>query len=213
MLRYIMAIFLLLCITGCVSPRGMRNRRAGNRYDGAEVSRVIITYSEKLKHEQHLHLEDSRIYYDRGINRIQLIYSSMDSLDLWDARKVLVDVVEEFIDRINQNVRIYPRLGRTPFDASNLEVEIHYDSFYNEYVDLYYVGLTTLRNGDVVYYAADALACDLDCRHKRTETYAQSKNFVTFKRQGEALYRPKKMDPRETSAFGNERYFGEDEND
>ncbi len=171
--------------------------------DSTEVSRIILTYSEKLKYDKHLHLEDSVVYYNRKINRIRLDFSSMQNLDLWQARELLVDLVDEFLDRINSNAIIHSDLSRTPFTASDLEVYINFKSFYNHHIDLRTVGLITLRQGIASYIASDGISCETSCWHKRNEYYFQSRNFVHFKRQGEALYKPK-YDTGLNSAFDNE---------
>lgn len=203
MKRYLLLFFMMTTLVGC---GGLTRRRVSTNADTVEVSRVILILAEKLKYEKRLHLEDSVVYYDRNINRIRLDFSSMDNSDLWEARELLVDVTEEFLDRINQNGRIYAGLAKTPFDASNLEIYIRYKSFYNKFIDLQTVGLTSLRGGIASYIASDALECDIDCWHRRSEYYWQSKNFVTFRRQGEALYKPKEEE-REESPLQEERFF------
>jgi len=176
-------------------------------FDAAELSRAIIVYSEKMAYENRLRLEDSVVYYNRRINRIRLDYSSMDNLDLWQARALLVDLVEGFIATMNSNGNIFPHLAQLPMKPENLEIYITFESYYNAYVDLQTVGLITLRDGIVNYFASDALDCDTQCWHRRSEYYFQSKNFIDAKREGEALYRPKVDDLRGRSAFGDERYL------
>lgn len=190
MSRYIGFFLLLITVTGCIGNRAPYPIKQ-KAVDSTEVSRIILTYSEKLKYDKKLHLEDSVVYYNSKINRIRLDFSSMENFDLWQARELLVDLVDEFLDRINANSIIYSDLSRTPFTASDLEVYIHYKSFYNHFIDLRTVGLVTLRQGIASYIASDGISCETACWHKRNEYYFQSRNFVNFKRQGEALYKPK----------------------
>lgn len=156
--------------------------------DTAELSRAIIIYSEKLAQDHHLRLEDSVVYYDRRINRIRLDYTSMDNLDLWQARALLVDLVEGFLGTINGNTEIVNSLAAIPLTPNQLEVYIRFISYYNIYVDLQTVGLITLRGGIANYFASDALDCDTECWHRRSEYYFQSKNFTEAKIEGEAIF-------------------------
>lgn len=202
MLRHLALFLTLLSFTGCCTGLfdGVENffrvswyggGKVVKQIDSTEVSRVILTYTEKLKWTHGLILEDSVIFYEKYINRIRLDFESMDSLDVWDARKLLVDIVEEFLDRINGNVRIFPYLARTPMTAADLEIYINFDSFQNKYVDLQTVGLLSLRGGITTFIASDGVFdCEIECWHRRSEYYFQSRNFVNFKRQGEALWAP-----------------------
>lgn len=167
-----------------------------------EVSRVVLNLASKLNYEKHLVLEDSTVFFDEKINRIRLDFTSMDTIGIWEARGLIVDLVEEFVGRINSNSQIYPFLGKTPFSASDLEVYITFVSFYNRHVDLQKVGLITLRHGLTHYIMTDGIDCDTPCWHQRTETYIQSRNFIRFHREGEALYKPRPVK--------KEKYFGEE---
>ena len=209
MTRYIALLLIIVAFSGCAG--GSQEPPMEKAVDATEVSRQILTYSEKLKYNSHLQLEDSVLYYNTKINRIRLDFSSMDTLDIWEARALLVDLVDEFLDRINSNAIIYQDLGTFPFTAANLEVYIYFKSFYNHYVKLDSIGMISLKQGIASYIAADGFDCDGPCWRKRNEYYYQSRNFITFKRQGEALYKPDTIP--EIRAFGEERYYDADTRD
>jgi hypothetical protein len=204
MTRYLGLLLIVISCCSCGVYNG-GNIAPVKVIDAAELSRAVITYSEKLKYEKHLNLEDSVVYYNDSINRIRLDFTSMDTLDVWEARALLVDVVEGFAERVNRNHIISPDLSVTPFSADNMEVYIFFKSFYNHYVMLHAVGMISLKGGIASYIAADGFDCETPCWRKRNEYYFQSRNFVKAKRQGEALYKPRPdiMD----SAFGDERYI------
>lgn len=210
MLRYLSLFLTIVALTGCTGG-WFGQGGAQKQIDSEEVSRMIIVYSEKLRYDHRLHLEDSVLYYEDRINRIRLDFSSMDALDVWEARALLVDVVEGFLERMNGNARIYSQLNRPPLTASNLEVYITFPSFYNKYVELQTIGLITLRKGIANYFASDAVDCEIDCWHRRSEYYSQSKSFTEFKRDGEALYKPEIPERFDRSKFDEERYFSLDQ--
>lgn len=204
-MRRLTSILLLsICMTSC--SLGW----FGSTYpeiESDEVSRVIITYSEKMRYERNLELEDSVIAYETDINRIRIDYSCMDALGVWDARALLVDTVEGLLGRINSNQKIIANLSHSEMTAENLEIYIRFDSFYVQYIDLTSVGLICLKDGLVTYFAQDALNCEVDCWHSRTESYNQSKNFIASKRQGDALYKPEKGQDELSATFGKERFI------
>ncbi len=189
MKKYFVFLFISLCLFGCTGI--YRYTQAVKTIDATEVSRTILNFSEKLYYDKHLQLEDSVVYYNTSINRIRLDFSSMDTLDIWEARAVLVDLVEELLDRINGNAIINSDLSSVPFTASDLEVYIYFKSFYNHYIMLQSVGMISLKQGIASYIASDGFDCETPCWRKRNEYYYQSRDFITFKRQGEALYKPK----------------------
>lgn len=202
MTRYLGLLLIIAAFCGCGTSQPPKMEKA---IDATEVSRQILTYSEKLRFQKHLQLEDSVVYYNSKINRIRLDFSSMDVLDIWEARALLVDLVDEFLERINGNAIIYRDLGTFPFTASDLEVYIYFKSFYNHYVKLDSIGMISLKQGIASYIASDGFDCEGPCWRKRNEYYFQSRNFITFKRQGEALYKPDTES--DFNIFGDERYI------
>jgi len=196
-LRSLLVLLLLPIFSSC-------SYRVVQQINSDEVSRAIVVYSEKLKYEKRLDLDDSLICYDKHITRIRLDYSSMDTLYLCDARPVLVDLVEGFLERINENGQIASSLAE-PLTPENLEIYIRFISFYNKYVDEDAVSLITLRNGIANYIAGDAFECTKHCWHRRREYYYQSRNYVNFQRQGEALYKPRPG--KKPSVLKDERFY------
>lgn len=176
------------------------------KIDSSDVSQTILIYGAQLKYEKHLHLEDSIVYYEDSIKRFRLDFSTQTvTEDLWASRELLVDTVEGFLDRINGNWSIVPFLDHYPFTPDDVDVYITFTSFYGKYVNLQNSALATLRNGNASYFTFTALDCSQDCWRERREYYWQSKMFVAYNRQGEALYAPK-PNPLE-SVFGVERFI------
>lgn len=203
MLRIFTTLLALIIISSC----SVRQVQVVNP---EEISRQILIFAEKLKYEFHLDLDDSCIYYESHVNRIRLQFSSMDTLYLSDARKLLVDLVEDFVGRINKNEEIAPYLGPNGFGPENLEIYICFISFYNRFVDTCTVGLITLRGGITHIVASDITNCDLPCWSRRREYYWQSRSFVSAQREGEALYKPKPKKKKEY--LRDERYYPVDIN-
>lgn len=199
MLRSITAILTLILLSCCTY-------KIVKRIDSDEIQRVIILFSEKMRYEHQLQLDDSIIYYDEHVNRIKLNFSSMEVIYLREARELIVDLVEDFIGKMNANLQIASSLGPEPFAPESLEIYIRFVPFYNTLDDLYTIGLITLRNGIVHLVATDAFDCEHPCWRRRREYYYQSRNIVNFSRQGDALYKPAPP-VGQKSVFGEQRFY------
>ena len=173
--------------------------------DYQPISNIIIILSEKFYAENRLELLDSAIFFDDTVHRIRIDYSTMDTLTMWESRKILVDVVEDLLSELNGNGEVMALVGNAPLTPYDFEIVVHMGSYYTHILDLQSMGLITLKKGIAHYIASQAFNDDhTDCWDKRSETYEQSKNFVFSKREGENLYRPKKDE--KASYFGLERY-------
>lgn len=198
-MRYLSFMILLVTLAGCQG-------QFVQKIDSSDVSQTILIYGAQLKYEKGLYLADSIIYYDDTIQRFRLDFTTQRIHDdLWSSRELLVDTVEGFLNRINGNWAIVPFLEHYPITADDLEVYITYTSFYTKFVDLQGDALATLRNGNASYFTYTTFECSQQCWQERREYYWQSKMFVDYNRQGEALYGPK-PNPLET-VFGIERYI------
>lgn len=201
MMRYLYISLLFIALTGC---KGHVVRMV----DPTEVSRTILIYSEKMKQEKHLILNDSVVYYERNINRIRLDFETQEVVqDLWVAREMLVDLVEGFLDAANNNPSITSQLAFDSLTADDLEVNIVFTTFYGKYVDLQSNALICLKDGVANYFAFTALDCtQVECWQKRSEFYWQSLMFVNFYREGKEMFAPVPMQEK-PSLFQAERYL------
>lgn len=177
-------------LTGCqtkVVPTGPWVKKI----DSEELSRIVINFSTKMKIDKHLELEDSWAAYDDNISKICLKYSSQRLLTVYDARLLMVEVVEEFLSRLNNNTVIGFELGSFPFTASNLDVQINFESYYGRYIDELYVGLAWLQAGCVHFYAFDRKDLSLngiDWDHYRFEPYTKSRELALIKKEADLPY-------------------------
>ncbi len=161
------------------------------KIDSEEMSRIIINFSTKMKIDKHLELEDSWAAYDDYITKICLQYSSQRLLTVYDARLLMVELVEEFLYRLNNNTIVGFELDHFPFTADDLDVKITFESFYGRYIDELYIGLAWLQAGCVHFYAFDRKDLSLngiDWDHHRFEPYSKSRELALIKRQADLPY-------------------------
>lgn len=162
-----------------------------NKIDSEELSRIIINFSTKMKIDKHLELEDSWAGYDDYILKLCLRYSSQRLLTVYDARLLIVEVVEELLYRLNNNSVISFELAHFPFTAKDLDLKITFESFYGRYMDELYVGMVWLQAGCVHFYAFDRKDVSLngiDWDHHRFEPYSKSRELAIIKKQADLPY-------------------------
>lgn len=161
------------------------------KIDSEELSKIVINFSLKMKINKHLELEDSWAEYDDYISRLCLQYSSQRLLTVYDARLLMVELVEELLYRINNNSIISFELENFPFTANDLDVKITFESFYGRYIDDQYVGLAWLQAGCVHFYAFDRKDLSLngiDWDHHRFEPYSKSRELALLKKEADLPY-------------------------
>lgn len=191
-MRYlpILLMFLAAVLTSC-QPKIVATGPWIKKIDSEELSTIVINFSTKMKIDKHLELEDSWAAYDDYIMKICLQYSSQRLLTVYDARLLMVELVEEFLYRLNNNTVISFELDHFPFTANDLDVKIVFESFYGRYVDELYVGMVWLQAGCVHFYAFDRKHPSLthiDWDHHRFEPYTKSRELALIKKQADLPY-------------------------
>lgn len=184
------------------------------KIDSEELSRIVINFSVKMKIDKHLELEDSWAAYDEdGVFKVCLRYSSQRLLTLYDARLLLVEVVDEFLYRLNNNTIVGFELDHFPFTAKDLDVRLNFESYYGRYIDELYIGMAWLQCGCAHYYAYDRKNPSLngiDWDHHRFEPYSKSRELALIKKMADLPYidtRPNPNPPRSSTRYSQERYL------
>ncbi|MEX1013520.1 MAG: hypothetical protein WD595_05495 [Waddliaceae bacterium] len=161
-----------------------------NAVNVTEVSRLVNIYAVKLKYEKGLKLTDSVVYHDWRLNRVRLDFTTMNIMDLCEARELLVDLVEGLLERLNDNSIIAMDAASRPMTNCDLEIYINFESFFVEYVDPTYTGIICMKDGIVKFTTGEGRISDPSRWKERMEYYWQTRNFVNFTRIGEILYGP-----------------------
>lgn len=171
-----------------------------------EATAIIQDLSVELEYDKHLHLQQARSYYNDGnLTTIQLQFISQDILGICEARKLIVDVTEDFLARLNQNPVLGQEFASFPFRPSDLELYITFESYYGRYVDPYYVEWLCLEDDRVTFYFFDLPDNSKNCWHARHEVYSASREIVVYQREAER--RHDEMRKPNIEVFGNQRYF------
>lgn len=206
-------IFFMLMgvvVTGC-QPKIAHTGPWVKKIDSEELSKIVINFSVKMKIDKHLELEDSWAAYDDYITKIHLEYSSQRLLTVYDARLILVELVEEFLERLNNHTIIRFELDHFPFTANDLDVKLTFESYYGQYIDELYIGRVWLKNGCTYFYAfdrTDPSQNGIDWDHHRFEPYAKSRELALIKRAVDIPYIETRENPVQPVRHGvYQKYF------
>lgn len=184
------ALFFLsftLVLTGCLQKfqgSGFWEKKV----DVEPISRAIINYAVKLKHEKGLRFEDSQVFYGDFVEGIRIIFSTQAILELKETRQLIVDVMEELLRIFNENPAIASQLECGEISANQIDLYISFESYFVEYVDQEYMAWAFVHDGITRFYSGTIKYPYNDYWHARTEPYYKSLEFVTFEREAESSY-------------------------
>ena len=153
-----------------------------------EIVHSIQHFLPYLRHEKHLRLEDSKVWYNDQIHTIHMEFTSQDILEIREARMLLVDLIEGLLAELNRNPIIAPEFIQYPLAPENLEIYIDFESNHGLYVDPFYVGWLKLESGQTTFYAFDLKYKGTNLWNFRIEPYFKSRELTVFERESEDLF-------------------------
>lgn len=199
--------FLLLIAFGCCCPDyrevDFDNIVKRTSVDTDEIIYAINTWAptlnENRKHK--IILEDSVIFYDNDyLDSIWIKFITQDICELWDARRMLVDIVEGLLTRLNNDARLVPFARDGVFTPENIDVYIVYESYFIRYVDPLYVQSVVMEDGMSYFYAADVYTPS-DYWHQRVEPYHKTRLLNDAKWRAELPMWQEKQSKKDKSAL------------
>lgn len=186
----VLAVFL----SACCSSKAYKHRcdrlnaEWVQKIDSTAFSEVIIPYAMELARTSRLRYEDGKVYYNDNVQRVRLIFSTQNILELCEARELMVDVVEGFLTRLNGDPSIGVNFDHYPITAEDLEIYFSYESYYIEYIDPTYLAWMSLHDGTARYYTGLLKDFRKDFWFARVEPYAKTLEYVRIQRQAEEQY-------------------------
>lgn len=189
-----MRTFSLICMllfTGCSTI--YHDSAPVKVIDSEEMTWIVEKTMTKYRYAEgrRLKLEHSAVCYDTAITGLRLEISSQEIITMCEARDLLVDLVEDFLREINSNPILGDQMSSYPFTASNMNIEINFESFFGMYVDPFYIGCIQLRNGMARYAAFDMKDEKWHSWHSKVESYAKSRELSMIARAAEKDYEAK----------------------
>lgn len=211
MLRYLLLCFLSLAMSGCTSNSCEHHiARPEPKVlvygDTTALANIIWEFATELKYERRLHLEKSMVSVNEFQSTIHIDFSTMSILELCDARQLIVDIVDGYLQRIEESYAS-TQLRPSPLTADQFHITIDFQSFYGVYNDPFYIGWLVLENGMVYYYGFNVKDERFDHWSSLNEPFEQARVFAYAQRRAERKY--EMTHPRKgRSALEGMRYRG-----
>ena len=119
--------------------------------------KILFPYSRTLYKDYHLILEGHGGAMMIDIQKINAHYLAYERLNVNEARRLFVEVIEGLLCRYNQNMQIRPYLHNYPFTIENLNITIRFEhgklaDMGEEFVALVFVG----KNNQLIFRAYDS---------------------------------------------------------
>jgi len=138
--------------------------------------RIVGAYSHELAEKKGLFFDGGGGAMMCDIKIISVSYTAFDALNIEGARKLYVEVMEEYLRRINADKSIRPYLHNYPFLYENVELRIGFDDVSGNMMGNGYVSLMHLVRHKIYYKGYDSEKREFYTLHE--ETYEQAKQIV-----------------------------------
>lgn len=199
MMRAVYSILaILFFITGCV-PREPRNKnfnplpRCEENPYSEQISEAIISYSEELADTHELFLYNSRVVFEGDVRTIRVDYTSQGSVELCEAREILVDIVEGLLERFNANPLAQSAFNDDAATSDDIEIHVTFQSYFNKFVDPTYTAYIILQKGTSFFYSSELDFPFTEIWMQKVEPYHKTKQLVDIKRRADSSYKEMKL--------------------
>ena len=161
-------VLILLVIISC-------NKKEGYSYQGYK----FITHTDRFEETHDLCLARYGINTNRTINTpewddihdFEVTFYSLDHLNLKEARKKIVDCIEDYLTLINSNEKLKPHLFKHPFTQKELFFRISFYDKSGKRVNKKYISMCYLDD-EMIYYCNTPKDDILITLHK--ESYSEA---------------------------------------
>lgn len=150
-----MRVFILLtlscmCLVVCRSAFGFVDELFAEDYTKI-VHKITSDVSKKLKKEMNLQCIGTGGGMMDVIRCISVSFELNHEIDLAEARRVIIDVTETYLDAINGSKRVRPYLKNYPFTLDNLEIDIFVNKSRGKNVSIGEIACVAARRSLILY--------------------------------------------------------------
>ncbi len=200
MQRYILLLLLSMALVGCCGFRSTFCQYPYKAYfkkpteeqadliNRAALVDIIYGWGAQLRYDRGILLCSSCAVFDTKIKKIRMEFNSQDLLELIEARKLLVYIVEGLLRRVNNYIGIEGVMSIRPFSFEQIEIVINFESFHGLFVDNQYNGRTTLLAGIASYADFSAYNSQVPIFGCKKEPYLLSKQLVEIEERVKTPY-------------------------
>lgn len=140
------------------------------------ANNITSPFCKQLQKTHHLYLIGSGGGMMDNVESISLTFVSHQKVNVEQGRKILVDVSETLLNRINAYPQIKPHLNNFPFTANNLDISILFETPSGEFLRGEYLASLSVDEGRVIYAKYDPLNKKLFTVYR--ETYIQALEII-----------------------------------
>ncbi len=172
--NYILTIRNLFLISGLILLSSFGIREANY----CKTARQIVSkYVKEFAIPRRLMLSGRGGAMMDDIQEIFLDFLSFDKLNVEEARVLYVEMMEEFLCRINAHEKIRPYLHNYPFEESNVKLRIGFDDSERKILADGHVAQMSIAKNHILYFAAfDPDKDDFYSLHR--EPYEEARKIV-----------------------------------
>ncbi|KAF3362621.1 hypothetical protein PHSC3_000860 [Chlamydiales bacterium STE3] len=186
--RFFLPIFLIVAFSSCCVFKIPMHGFWEKKVDVEPISRVVMTYANKMRVEKSLRFEDSQVFYSDRADVIRIIFSTQLILELKEARELVVDLVEGLLAELNKDSIVTSQFQEGIVRPENIELYISFESYFAEYIDQMYMSWVSMYEGVVRFYSAMLKDFRKDFWCDRAEPYYKSRQSVIYDREARASY-------------------------
>jgi len=139
---------------------------------GELLQKTIKEHSLDLQSEEQLRMTEME--ETSKVSALSIAYKAYKLVDIPKARTMMVHLVRSLIDKINANEMLADEVHPFPVEVKQLNIVIHFDHAFGEYVDPLYMKAVTLIDGTITYhpFLNEALSAN-DYEHQETFSQAE----------------------------------------
>lgn len=148
-MNIVYVLISMLLFTGCV------HRSAPHV---ALADQQMHSFVKEMFKDKQLYVSGAGGSLMEDIKQLGIDFTSYDNqrLSVAEARKLIVEITEKFIDEINRNEKIRPYLSKFPVDCNNVALAISFYEKPHKRIPDEFVGRLRQENGMVYYGYYDA---------------------------------------------------------
>lgn len=150
----------------------------------ALANKEAARYSKIMKQKEGLHIYGSGGRMRKSIQAITICYESQRILEVGEARRFYISVVEGFISQLNANPEIRPFLQNYPTNINNVDIDIAFINQNHSHIDDGHVAFIFSANGIVYYDRFDSTEGKFVDLYE--EPYEVAKSIVMGETQGDS---------------------------
>lgn len=137
---------------------------------------IINSFAKQQKTTKGLIVRSTGGSIPEKIESLYIGFGSNNKLQLNDARRLYVRVVQEFIDKVNNDERLIPYAANWPFNENNADITLSFNEGYYVRVQPPYICLIFMIDGMIYYEQYNVSTDQLMTFHQ--EPFAEAVRIV-----------------------------------